>query len=201
MIRTRSGILAFLILLFPALTDGTRAESGPNEKTASEAGQHALCQGPLEACVERLRRLWSNRGVLGMRVHTPHKESDSVGLEDEDPQSTNRHDTWFVQLVAPVGAAADAGIRPDDQIVGWSGRAMPARPEVFDEWVTTTKAGDKVTLDILRKDGRIRIELTARAPEPWIMEAWLLEYVRRNYPEAEYMKYRANVMSRQRKAK
>jgi len=134
-----------------------------------------------------------------MRVHVPHEENEAVAQGEEATHGANRHDTWYVQLVAPVGAAAAADVRPGDQITGWGGKPMPADPEAFDEWVTGTKAGEKITLDILRGDKAIRLELRAQAPEPWIMEAWLMEYVKNHYPEKAYMDYRASVMARRQK--
>lgn len=173
-------------VLWPSLLVAREDDKKPVLDPASACGE------TLEVCVERQRQKWKARGTLGVKIHAPHAE----GAEEHPGQEDHRNDKWYVELIDPTGAAKAAGLRPGDQLLEWAGRPMPAGRDVFDTWTEATNIGEKITIKVSRGGEHKTFTLTAKKPDPWVIEAWLMSYVQQNYGEEEYKAYRQKVMSR-----
>jgi len=73
---------------------------------------------------------------------------------------------------------------------------MPADPDVFNTWTEAIRREQRITVKISRAGELKTITMAAKNADPWVMEAWLMSYVQRNYSEAEFQAYREVVMSR-----
>ncbi len=93
------------------------------------------------------------RGYLGVTVSPLSRDlREAFGL---DPRARGA----VVVSVAPGGPADEAGLRPDDIVIGLDGERLRSQQD-FLQRIAEHQPGDRVTLDVLRGQERVRVEVT-----------------------------------------
>jgi len=179
----------WLLLAAPLLSPSagwSQETSAPEPKVASPE-----CTESFAVCIERKRAELALRGTVGMKVHSPHQVSAEIDDDAEDHPA----DLWFVMLLAPNGPASKSGLRVGDRILKWNDRSMPADTTVFEGWLGEARAGQVIKIEVERGGDTLTFTLKAVAPEEWLLDAWMVDYVRENYSPGIYEAYRARVLS------
>jgi len=182
--------IALLAVLIMTISLGKVSSQESRDAVAREPE----CKETLESCVEHKRERWEERGVLGMKIHAPYV----AGTDEHPPGEEHMASLWYVELIAPTGPAKAAGIRVGDQLLEWNNRPMPPDRATFESWTEAVKGGDKITVKLSRDGNTKAVTLTAMAAEPWVIESWLMDYVKKNYSEDEFSAYREKVLRRSR---
>lgn len=146
---------------------------------ATLAGEAERCPKPLASCAVERRLAYQNRGSLGM-------EFNRCGLADAAPPQAR-----YVVRSVPLGhAAAAAGIRTGDFLLGMNGRELSTLPwQEFEGMLEAVAAGEKVTFRIWREGKELVVPITARRPSDAVREAWVRQHVLYHHPEQEYHEY------------
>lgn len=165
-------ILPFVIVIFLV----------PLGLSASGAGKETKCTKSLDECVAEKRAEFQERGTIGMLIG--RRESAQGGY-------------WTVCRVVPNGPAGDAGLLAGDVVVAWNGEEISTLDEeTMLPRIRSLKIGNRVTVDVQRRDEKKRVILQAIEPEPINVEYWLLTYVRENFSESELRSYQTMVAER-----
>ncbi len=94
------------------------------------------------------------RGLLNVLI-------DDVNETMKDELGLPSLDGVYIRVVNPGGAAADAGLKQGDVIVGINGRSVKSIPEL-QEIVGIYRPGDKLNLEFIRNKKKMQSEITLK---------------------------------------
>jgi len=174
-------------LLLSTTAGWTQETSAPEPELASPE-----CTESFAVCIRRKRVEFELRGTVGMKVHSPH----AISVETDHDTDDHPTDTWYVMLLAPNGPASESGLKVGDTILKWNDRNMPTDTSVFDGWLAETRAGQVIKVEIERSGEIQAFTIKSEAPEDWLLDVWMMDYVRENYSPDIYEAYRARVVSK-----
>ena len=179
----RSRALFIGLLSSFLLSDGGSADD-------SSLGKEDCSKG-WRSYAERKALELENRGALGFAFEV-------VVHEARDLPSPR----LVVVAVAAGSPAQLSGLREGDIIVGLLNGRLPEglrsndrfhNEGVMDEFLSRIQPGQVVSIDVLRKKERSRVEATAKAAESREIRGWLTWYIYRNCGESAGVEYSQSV--------